>query len=151
MHQAVRDLRNEELAIGHRHVVAVVLVLVQQLVAPETVGRGVAIVLAVDRRDTEAPVDVILLHGVRQPLDIDHRLVELHGVGVVVIGGRRIAASAPCWSKVAAGVDPAVDLDVVFVHPASDAGIAQRRSSAGCRPNSAASRRGWSSHHRATR
>ena len=93
----------------------------------QTVGRGVAIVLTVDRRDAETPVDVVFLHGVGEPLDIDDRLVELHRVGVVVVRRRRVAALDGVVREVAAGVDPAVNLDVVVVHPASDIGIAERR------------------------
>ena len=123
---AVRDPRNEDLAIGHRQVVAIVRILVQKLIAPKSEGRGVAIVLAVDRRQSEAPVDVILLHGVGEPFDIQHRLVELHRIGVVVIGRRRVTATNRVGRQVSAGVNPAIDLDVIFVHPASDAGVAER-------------------------
>jgi len=125
-HQPVQHLRNEDLAVGHRNVEAVVVVLVQQLAGEQSIRRGVAIVLTVDRRDAEAPVDVVFLNRIRQPLDVDDRLVELHRVGVVAIRRRRVATLDGVVREVAAGVDPAVDLDVVVIHPASDAGIAER-------------------------
>ena len=126
-HEAFHHLRDEHLAIGHRHVVAVVLVLVQELVAPQTERRGVAVVLAVDRRETEAPVDMVLLDRVGQPLDIEHGLVELDRVRIVGIRGRGVATSHGAGAEVAAGIDPAVDLDVGIVHPVADRGIAERR------------------------
>ena len=76
--------------------IAVDLVVLQELIAQQAVSRGVAIVLAVDRRDAEAPVDVILLDRVGQPLEIDDRLIELDRIRVVIIGRRRIAAARPC-------------------------------------------------------
>jgi hypothetical protein len=118
--EAFHQPGNEDLAIGHRQVVAVVLVLVQKLVAPESVRGGVAIVFAVDRRDTKTPVDVILLDRIRQTLDIEHGLVELHIVGIITIRRRRVAAAHRVGGEVTAGIDPAVDLDMHIVEPVTE-------------------------------
>ena len=120
------SFRDEDLAIGHRHIVAVVGVVLQELAAPQAVSCRVAIVLAVDRGDAEAPVDVILLHGVGQALEIDDGLIERDGVGIVEIRCRPVAAANRFVRDVAAHVDPAVDLEVVVVHRLAERGVAQR-------------------------
>ncbi len=125
-HQALGHLRNEDFAIEHREVDAVGLVVAQQLVAHQPIRRGVSVVRAVDRGDSHAPVDMILLHGVGQALQIDDGLVELDGVGRVVVGRGRVAARLDlAGAQVAAGVDPAVDLQVVVAHPLAERGVAE--------------------------
>ncbi len=126
-HQPFRDLREERFAVEHREVHAVGLVLAQQLVAQQPVGRGVAVVRAVDGGDAHAPVHVVLLDGIGQAFQVDDGLVELRRVGRVVVRGRRVAARLRlAGAEVGAGVHPAVDLQVVVAHPLAEGGIGQR-------------------------
>ncbi len=80
-HHAFGYLRNVDLAVHHREVEAIGEVVAKQLVARDAERRRVALVLAVDAGEAEAPIDMIGLHRVGQALEIDHRLVELRSVG----------------------------------------------------------------------
>ena len=81
---------------------------------------------------------MIGLHSVGQPLEIDDRLVELEGVGRVVVGGREVAAGDHAVGReIAAAVDPTIDLHVAVVHPLAELGVAERdheRAVDGIRP-----------------
>jgi hypothetical protein len=103
------------------------LFFIEQLPAEQAIRRGVAIVDAVKGREAEPPIEVIVLHGVGQPFDIDHGLIELDGVGRVVICGRRVAArSHLVGADIAPRRDPAVDLDMGIVHRVPKRRVAER-------------------------
>ena len=126
--QAFSHERSVDLAVHHREVVAVDQVVVEQLIARETIGGGVAVVLAVHRGKSEAPVDVILLHRIGQPLDVDDGLIELHGIRRIHVGGRPVAARLHgVGADVAAEIDPPVDLDVGLVQRLAGGGVGHRR------------------------
>jgi hypothetical protein len=90
----VRDERDEDFSVGHRHVETVEPALIDKLVAEKAERSGVAIVLPVDWRETEAPVDAGFLHRVGHALDVDDGLIELDRVLGEGVGDRRIAAKA---------------------------------------------------------
>ncbi len=118
------DPRDERFHPHHREVVAVDIVVCQQLITIDAVRSGVAVIRAVNRRQAETPVDVILLHRVRHPLEVQHELVELQGVRVVVVGCRRVSAERrPAGAEIAARIDPAVELNIRFSHGLAQPGI----------------------------
>jgi len=61
----------------------------QKLVAQDAFHDRITIIEPVDAGDVEAPVDVIVLRGVRQTLDAENELVELDPVGTGGIAGGR--------------------------------------------------------------
>jgi hypothetical protein len=125
--QPFGDLRDVEFAIDHREVVAVVEVMAEELVAREAIGGRVAVILAVDRRQPEAPVDVVGLHGVGHALEVNDGLVELERIRRIIIRGRPVAARPHrIGADVAAAVDPAVDLQVVGVQRLAEVGVGER-------------------------
>jgi hypothetical protein len=126
--ESLEGLREVELAIDHREVVAVDRVVLQQLVARQAIRSRVTVVLTVERRQPHAPVDVILLHGIGKAIEIDHELIELHRVGGVDVRDGSIAARPDrVAADVEAGVDPAVDLEVVIRQPFAEGRIGHRR------------------------
>jgi len=75
------------------------------LAAENALRCGEAVVHAVERREAEAPVEVIGLDGVRNALDVDGRLIELNGIRVNIVSGRGVGEAAfvrveryPRWS-----------------------------------------------------
>ncbi len=122
-HEAFENLRHEDFAIHHRRVIALDIVAVQKLVAPQAIGRGVAVVGAIDAGHAEAPVDMVLLHRVGRTLDIEHGLVEVEAVGLVIIGAGRIAALLGVGGEIAADGEPAIGLHAVIGHGLADLGV----------------------------
>src|SRR5271168_3932822 len=61
--------------ILHREVIAVDEVVVEKLIAEQAVRRRVAIIRAIDAREAEAPIEMIILHGIGQTLDVDDGLI----------------------------------------------------------------------------
>ena len=101
--------------------------MIEKLIARQAVSGRVAIIFAPQGRKSETPVDVILLHRVGQPLDINDALVELHRVRRVHVGCRPVAARLHCvGADVAAEIDPAVDLDMRVVERLADIGVRKR-------------------------
>src|SRR5580698_4407985 len=59
-----------------------------------------------------SPVDVILLHGIRQALGVKNELIQLETIGEDIIGFRRIAVFG--CTEVERGSEPSVDLRAAF-------------------------------------
>ena len=62
------------------------VVFLQQLVAEQPFGQGVAVIDAVESGRAEVPVDVVGLHRVHNPLEIQHGLAHHQRVGLDVVG-----------------------------------------------------------------
>src|SRR5208337_2057278 len=108
-------------------VIAFLVVPLLQLIARKTLGRCVAVGLAVDTGNTETPIDVVLLNRVGQALDDNHVLVVPERVWLISISGWVVAVLAAIGgADVAAGIDPAVNLDVVAVEPLPNRGRLER-------------------------
>jgi hypothetical protein len=109
---ALKD-RKIEVRVDHREVDAVDEIVVEELIAHQTIGSRIAVILAIQRREAEAPIEVIELHRVGKPFDVDDCLIELECVGRIVVRSRRVAARFHVvGADVAAAVDPAINLNV---------------------------------------
>jgi len=115
------------------------------LIARQAIGGRVAVVLSVQRGNAEAPVYMVRLHRVGQPLEIDYGLIELSRIRRVHICCRPVAARLHrVGADVAADIDPTVDLDVRGIQRFAELGVGERhhqRAIHGVRPGHADARR----------
>ena len=110
--ETLGDMRNINVDIIHDGVIPIFMIEFQQLLAKNSFGRGVAVVLPVKLRKAETPVHMVGLHRVWQALNIDHLLVRNDAVGAVVIRGGRVRAIALVrTAHIKAAIQPAIDLD----------------------------------------
>ena len=77
-HADVEALQDREVKVDvfEDRVEAVATVNKQQLLAEVALGGGEAVVVSVEAGEVEAEVEVRVLHGVREALDVDDGLVE---------------------------------------------------------------------------
>src|SRR5271167_4280726 len=113
---AVEEMREPEIHVVHDGIEAVVLFFVGVLAAEYALSEGVLVIGAVDARQAKTPIEMLALNLVGSALEIQRRLVELHGVGLERIGRRSVAAGAGRivearmrGTDVAAGLDPTVN------------------------------------------
>src|SRR5437763_16334303 len=85
---SLKNLWNVNVDVDHRHIEAVIVVVLQQLIAEQAARNHESIIESVDARDTESPVDVIGLELVRHALDIKDELVLLEAVRAPIINQR---------------------------------------------------------------
>src|SRR5579871_1644029 len=86
--------------------------------APVPLSRGEAVVQAIQRRDAEAPVDMIGLHSIGLSLDVKHFLIELHRIATLCVGFRISGIAALLGGAgVEAAVQPTIDLDAALLPP----------------------------------
>ncbi len=109
-------MREVEVEVEHDGVVAVLVIEGEQLLREDTLGRGVTVILAPELGDAEAPVDVIGLNSVGEPLDVEDLLIRDDAIGIVVVGSGRVGTVALVGgADVEAAVEPAVDLGTAYV------------------------------------
>src|ERR1700722_13729446 len=87
----VSNLRNINIEIFKRRIESVLPVIVKQLAATVTFASRVTVVSTEKRGKVISPVDVILLHRIRQPLGVKHELIQLKTVGVNIVRLGRVA------------------------------------------------------------
>ncbi len=71
---------------------------------------------------------MIGLHGIGKAIEVEDGLTELCGVGDICVSDREVTTR---FARVAAAeveprVDPAIDLEPLFVHPLAEAGVGDR-------------------------
>jgi len=87
---APENLRNVKIDIHHRHVEAVVVVVLEELIAEKAARNHESIIEPIDAGDTESPVDVTGLELVRHALDVENELILLEPIGAQIIDEREI-------------------------------------------------------------
>src|SRR5208282_5642572 len=90
----LEKVREPEIHVVHDGIEAVLPFLVGVLVAEYALREGVLVIGTVNSRKAKAPVEMLELNLIGRALEVQGRLVELHGVGLERIGRRRIAAAA---------------------------------------------------------
>ena len=112
---SLENLRYVKIDIHHRHVEAVVIVVLEQLVAEKPARDHEAIVETVNARDPKAPIDVVSLELIRDPLNVENELVLLEPVWAQIVNQREIRIrSARCVCRCAdvpRKIFPAVNLN----------------------------------------
>ena len=73
---------NVEVEVEHDGVVAVLVIAGEELLREDALGGGVAVVLALELGEAEAPVEVVGLDGVGQALDVEDLLVGVMRLGL---------------------------------------------------------------------
>src|ERR1700733_10041999 len=91
---ALADPGNVDIEVEVRRGIAIERIFLCQLVTEYALHRDFPVIGAIQIDDTEAPIDMVRLHGVRYALDVQHRLVELGCVRVEVIAGWGVAVRA---------------------------------------------------------
>ena len=110
--QALRDFWEVKQGVYLRGVVAVQAVFLQQLVAENAFGDGVAVVHAVNVIHQKAPVDVVGLNGIGLSFQAQNHLVEHYLVWHQVVRSRGVGVVRS--TQVAADAGPAVHLESAF-------------------------------------
>src|SRR5262249_9042018 len=70
--------------------VVVEIVELLELVGGNAERLGIAVVFAVNATEPETPVDMVALHRIGQPLDIERGLVELEGIGALHVADGKV-------------------------------------------------------------
>src|SRR6266567_4756510 len=91
---SLENLRDVKIDIYHRHIEAVVIILLEELIAKQSARNHEPIVESIDAGDAESPIDVIGLELVRHALDIKNELVLLEPVRAQIIDERKIRIRA---------------------------------------------------------
>lgn len=76
---------------GHHRVIAIFVVVQEQLLTEVPFRRGEPVVEAVELREAETPIEMVCLHGVRKTVDVERGLVQLDGVRLNIVGRGRFA------------------------------------------------------------
>src|SRR6266480_2532648 len=84
------NLRNVDVEIDHRHIEAVIIVVLEKLIAKEAARNHESVIEPIDPGDAKSPVDVISLELVRHALDVENELVLLEAVWTQVVNQRKI-------------------------------------------------------------
>ena len=109
---SLRHPRHIEIDIFKRRIEPILAMIVQPLAAEIPLREGVAIVGPVKRGQVIAPIEMLPLHRVRQPLRIEHELVHLETIGIDIVGLRGVAGRRS--AEIQRRIDPAIDLRPVF-------------------------------------
>src|ERR1700719_2355517 len=119
---AVGNLRKPEIQVVHDGVETVSPSAIQVLIAEDAVAERVLVIRTVQAGETSAPIEMIALNFIGRALDVQRRLIELHGIGLERIGRRKVAARAirvveprTRRTDVAAWLDPAVDREAAIL------------------------------------
>src|SRR5271168_4074000 len=91
---ALEKMREPEIYVVHDGIEAVKFFGVGALAAEYALREGVLVIRTVNSGKAETPIDMIELNLIGGALDVQRRLIELHGVGLERIGRRRVAAAA---------------------------------------------------------
>ena len=106
------SLRNIDVDVFERGIESVLAVIAEQLRVPVSLACGVAIVGAVEGGEVVSPVDVILLHGIRETLGVEDELIKFEAVGVDVVGLGRVAVGG--GAEVERGIEPSINFGAAF-------------------------------------
>ena len=74
------NLRNVDVEVDHRHIEAVIVVLLEQLITEQSAGNHEAIIESVNAGDAKAPVDMVCLEFVRHSFDVENELILLETI-----------------------------------------------------------------------
>src|SRR5262245_27925903 len=88
--------------------------MLEELRTEPTLRRRPPVVYAVEGREPEAPINMVGLHRIRQPLETKNSLVQLGYVWNYGVGLRNIGFIGCAYAY--AGVYPTVDLDSRFLN-----------------------------------
>jgi hypothetical protein len=80
--QPFKHFREPEIDVHHGKVITFPIVFAVELPARDAIGIGVAVILAVDGGEPEAPIEMIGLDRIGQAVNVEHGLIELAHIGV---------------------------------------------------------------------
>src|SRR5580692_6309716 len=87
-------MREPKVHVVHDGIEAVKLFGVGVLAAEYALGKSVLVVGTVYSSEAKTPIEMIELNLIGRALDVQRRLIELHGIGLERISRRSIAAGA---------------------------------------------------------
>ena len=87
---SLENVRNIKIDVQHRHIEAVIIVVLEKLIAKEAARNHESVIEPIDPGDAKSPVDVISLELVRHALDVENELVLLEAVWTQVVNQRKI-------------------------------------------------------------
>ena len=112
---SLKNLRNVKIDINHRHIKAVIVVVLEQLVAEKSARNHETIIKSVNAGDAKTPIDVIGLEFIRNALDVENELVLLYTVRAQIVNQRKIrvrsAGRVRGRADVPGKIFPAIDLN----------------------------------------
>src|SRR5207244_9717042 len=77
---SLENLRNVDVEVDHRHIEAVIVVVLEQLITEQSAGNHEAIIESVNAGDAKAPVDMVSLELVRYAFDVENKLILLETI-----------------------------------------------------------------------